>query len=317
MSLPPRDAINESTTIGASAPQLKRWISDLVAGFTLETTPGAAARIPDYRALLRPETKVAVTFLPGSDFADTIATARRLRREGFEPLPHLAARSFPSAAALEEGMAALVGEAGVEEVIVLAGALPSPLGPFESSMALLESGVLARHGIARIGVAGHPEGSPDIPDEDIAAALAWKNAFAERSGAELYIVTQFCFEAAPIIAWDRRIQAEGNRLPIRVGLPGVATLKTLLTHARNCGIGPSMTFLVRQARSVSRLLRVSAPDRLTLELARYRATDPKCGITGVHLYPLGGLQQTAAWSYALTDGTFTLNPDHTGFAPAS
>src|SRR5690625_6896498 len=92
MSLPPRDAINESTTIGASAPQLKRWISDLVAGFTLETTPGAAARIPDYRALLRPETKVAVTFLPGSDFADTIATARRLRREGFEPLPHLAAQ---------------------------------------------------------------------------------------------------------------------------------------------------------------------------------------------------------------------------------
>lgn len=316
MSLPENFTIS-ATTPRDSAPEsdleLKRWISGFISGFTVETTPGAAARTPDYRALLRSGTKVAVTFLPGSSFADTLATVRRLRAEGFEPLPHLAARSFPSRQAFEEGVAALVGEAGVEEAIVLAGAVPSPLGPFDSSMALLDTGVLDRHGIRRIGVAGHPEGSPDIRDEDIAAALAWKNAFAERSDAELYIVTQFCFEAAPLIAWDRRIQAEGNRLPIRIGLPGLATLKTLLAHARNCGIGPSMTFLVKQARNVARLMQVNAPDRLTLELARYQATDPNCGITGVHMYPLGGLKKTAAWSYAVAEGAFTLKRDRSGF----
>jgi len=309
-------SLQESQTLGERKPEPKRWISDFMRGFTVETTPGAAARIPDYRALLQPGTKVAVTFLPGSNFADTIATAKRLRAEGFEPLPHLAARSFPSRAAFEEGVAQLVAEAAIEEVIVLAGAVPSPLGPFESSMALLETGVLDREGIRRIGVAGHPEGSPDISDEDLAAALAWKNAFAERSDAAFYIVTQFCFEAAPIIAWDRRLQAEGNRLPIRIGVPGLATLKTLLTHARNCGVGASMTFLVKQARSVARLMRVSAPDRLVLELARYQATDPKCGITGVHMYPLGGLKKTAAWSYAVAEGDFTLKPDGSGFEVA-
>lgn len=303
----------ESHAVSETSTELKRWASDFLRGFTVETTPGTAAKTPDYRAMLMPGTQVAVTFLPGSDFADTVATSLRLRAEGFEPLPHLAARSFPSRAAFEEGVARLVGEAGVAEVIVLAGAVPSPLGPFDSSMALLETGVLDRHRIRRIGVAGHPEGSPDIRDEDVAAALAWKNAFAERTGAELYIVTQFCFEAAPIIAWDRRIQAEGNRLPIRIGLPGLATLKTLLTHARNCGIGASMTFLVKQARNVTKLMTVSAPDRLTLELARYRATDPKCGIAGVHLYPLGGLRRTAAWAEAVVAGDFTLKRDGKGF----
>jgi len=307
MSLLETDAVSETAT------ELKRWTSDFLEGFTVETTPGTAAKTPDYRAMLRPATKVAVTFLPGSDFADTLATSLRLRAEGFEPLPHLAARSFTSHTAFQEGVARLVDEAGVEEVIVLAGAVPSPLGPFESSMALLETGLLDRAGIRRIGVAGHPEGSPDIRDEDVAAALAWKNAFAERTGAELYIVTQFCFEAAPIIAWDRRIQAEGNRLPIRIGLPGLATLKTLLTHARNCGIGASMTFLVKQARNVAKLMTVNAPDRLTLELARYRATDPNCGIAGVHMYPLGGLRKTAAWSYAVVEGDFTLKRDGKGF----
>src|SRR5690625_960952 len=181
MSLPQSEAVKEST------PDMKRWVTELMRGFTVETTPGAAAKIEDYGSLLRSGTKVAVTFLPGSDFSGTVTTARRLRAEGFEPLPHLAARSFSSAQALEDGIASLVGEAGVEEVIVLAGAVPKPLGPYDSSMALLESGLLDRHGIKRIGVAGHPEGSPDIPEADLAAALAWKNDFARRSDAEFHI----------------------------------------------------------------------------------------------------------------------------------
>ena len=71
----------------------KQQIIDFVDDFTIETTPGSAAKISDFREHLRPGTKVSVTFLPGSDFADTIAVAKRLRVEGFEPLPHLAARS--------------------------------------------------------------------------------------------------------------------------------------------------------------------------------------------------------------------------------
>ena len=295
------------------APSPEQSIVDLLTGFTAETTPATAAKTADYRVHMRPGATIFITFLPGSNFTDTIAVATRLRREGFTPVPHLAARSLPSRAFLEDGLARLAGDAGVDQVLLIGGALDRPLGEFSDTMQLLDTGLFDKYGIARIGVAGHPEGSPDIPDAQIRAALAWKNAFAERTGASLYVVTQFCFEAAPVIAWDRRIQAEGNRLPVHIGLPGLATLKTLIGHARACGVGPSMRFLTRQARNVAKLLTVSAPDRLVAALAAYRATDPGCGIRGVHLYPLGGLKRSARWAQAVVDGRFEMREDGEGF----
>ena len=82
-------------------------VIDLLTDFTTETTPGAAAKIADYRAHLRPGATVFITFLPGSSFADTIAVAVRLRAEGFNPVPHVAARSVPSRAFLDESLARL------------------------------------------------------------------------------------------------------------------------------------------------------------------------------------------------------------------
>ena len=212
----------------------KREILDFVDGFTIETTPGSALKIPDYRDHLRPGATVSVTFLPGSDFADTVTTAKRLKDEGFKPAPHFAARSIPSRAAFEANLKRLQDEVGVEEVVALGGAVNTPVGAYESSMQLLDTGLFDKYGVKRIGLAGHPEGSPDISDKGLAEALTWKNAFAERSDAEFYLATQFCFEAAPIIAWDRAIRDAGNRLPIHIGIPGLATLKTLiLSYSRS------------------------------------------------------------------------------------
>ena len=291
----------------------KRSIIDLLSGFTTETTPAAAAKIADYRAHLRPGATVFITFLPGSSFDDTIAVAVRLRREGLNPVPHFAARSIPSRTFLEESLARLSGEAGIDQALVIGGALNQPLGEFSDSMELLDTGLFDKYGVRRIGIAGHPEGSPDIPDARIREALAWKNAFARRTGASLYIVTQFCFEAAPVIAWDKRIQCEGNRLPVYIGIPGLASLRALIGHARACGVGPSMRFLTRQARNVTRLLTISEPDRLVTGLATYRATDPGCGIHGVHVYPLGGLKKSARWVRAVIDGRFEMREDGQGF----
>jgi methylenetetrahydrofolate reductase (NADPH) len=284
-------------------------ISAFMSGFTIETTPGSAAKIPDFREHLRPDTDVYITFLPGSDFESTIAVATRLRGEGFNPIPHFAARSIPNLAFVEDALARLTGEAGVNHVLTIGGGVNQPVGDFSDTMQLLGTGVFDRHGIRTIGVAGHPEGSPDITDEGIRDALKWKNDFAQRTGADMYVTTQFCFEPAPIIAWDRRLQAEGNRLPIHIGIPGLATIKTLMAHATACGIGPSMRFISRQAMNVAKLLAVSAPDSLVMALSEYKATDPKCGITGVHVYPLGGLPKSAHWSYAVADGRITLKYD--------
>ena len=308
-------ADNEAMVMeGMTGPEdARQQVVDFLTGFSIETTPGSAAKIPDYRALLRPGTTVNVTHLPGSDFAETVATAKRLKSEGFEPAPHFAARSTPDRATLEDWLKRLQDEVGVTHVLALGGGVSEPVGEFDSSMQLLETGLFDKYGIQTIGVAGHPEGSPDIPDPALAEALDWKNAFAERSDGAFYIATQFCFEAAPIIAWDRRLREAGNRLPIHIGVPGLATIKTLLGHARACGVGPSMRFLTRQATKLAKLMTVNAPDRLVLDLARYRAEDPDCGIRQVHVYPLGGMRKSAAWVYGVLDGDFEIDGEGKGF----
>ena len=293
---------------------VEQQIIDFVSGFTIETTPGSAAKTPDYRDHLKEGTMVAVTFLPGSNFADTVATSKKLKNEGMIPMPHFAARSIPNRDALADYLKRLQDEVGISHVVALAGAVDTPLGPYDSSMAMLETGVFEENGIETIGIAGHPEGSPDISDEELERALSWKNDYAKSSKAELYIVTQFCFEADPILVWEKRIRDAGNELPIHIGVPGLATIKTLINHARACGIGASMNFLVKQARNVAKLMTVNAPDKLVLDLAENAASNPDCLIRKVHMYPLGGMRKSAAWLYAVQEGDFKLKSGGKGFS---
>lgn len=291
----------------------KQDIIDFMKDTTLEITPGGAKKVEDFREMLRPGATVFVTFLPGSDFNDTIATVKRLFDEGMNPVPHFAARSIPSRTFLEEGLKALQDQARVDECLIIGGGVDNPVGDFDRTMQVLETGLFQEYGITKIGVAGHPEGSPDISDADIAKAVMEKNAFAKANGIDMYITTQFCFEAEPIIAWDKRLKQEGNELPIHIGIPGLATIKTLLGHAKACGIGPSMRIITRQAANIAKLMTTRMPDKLTRDLAAYSKYDPDCGITQVHLYPLGGMRKSAAWLYGVQDGKFELN-DKGGFS---
>lgn len=281
-------------------------IQSFLGGFTAETTPRSAEKIPDFREHLRAETPVYITFLPGSDFNDTVAVAKRLRDEGFTPIPHFAARSIKDRATLEDYIKRVTNEADVNWILCIAGAVDSPVGSFSDSTELLKTGLFEKYGIKKIAVAGHPEGSPDMSDAAIMEALRWKNDYAQQSDTEMYLVTQFAFEAQPVIAWDRRLRAEGYSLPIHIGVPGLATLKSLLMHARACGVGASMRVLTRQARNVTKLLVVNTPDKLVHDLAAYKHNDPDSLISGVHMYPLGGLRRSARWSYAVVDGKFTM-----------
>ena len=99
---------------------------------------------------------------------------------------------------------------------------------------------------------------------------------------------------------------DGNELPIRIGIPGIATIKTLLSHARACGVGPSIKFLTKQARSVAKLMQSSSPDALILDLSRQRLNQDSL-IRGVHVYPFGGLTKSAAWFSAVSNNDFTID----------
>jgi len=290
----------------------KQNILKFLENTSVEVTPGGAEKIEDFRDLLRPGTTVFVTFLPGSDIRDTVATVQRLHAEGMKPVPHFAARSIPNKAFFEENLKIFQDECGVEEALLIGGGVDNPVGDFSSSMEILKLDLFQKYGITKLGVAGHPEGSPDIPSEEVTKALLEKNVYAKENGIDMYITTQFCFEAEPIIAWDKKIRAEGNELPIHIGIPGLATIKTLMGHAKACGIGPSMRVLTRQAANIAKLMTTRMPDKITRDLANYQANDPECGITLCHLYPLGGMKKSAAWLYAVMDGDFELN-DKGGF----
>jgi len=287
-------------------------IAALMRDFSVETTPTSAAKVGRFDDHLAPGTTVNVTFLPGSDPADTVAVARRLRAEGLEPVPHVAARSLTDRAALDRFLGRLKDEAGVTQALTIAGGVDRPVGAFGSSMDLLATGLFQAHGIKKIGVAGHPEGTPDIPEQALKDALLWKNRFAAEHGIDMYIETQFCFDAVAIAAWDRTIRGWGNRLPIHLGVPGLATLRTLLKFAQSSGVGPSIRVLTRQARNLAKLMLVQAPDRLLVELAAYKASDPDCGIEKLHFYPFGGLAKTAEWATAVAAGRFGFDTRGTG-----
>ena len=283
-------------------------IQKAAQGWSIEVTPAGAAKIGSFAACLSPGTTVNVTFLPGSDPLDTVVVAKRLHNEGMNAVPHLAARSLKDNDQLEALLVAYRAEAGVDEVLVIGGGVDHPVGVFDNSLQVLETGLLQKHGIRRVGVAGHPEGSPDIGKTEIAEALAAKNALAKRDGLEMYIETQFCFEAAFVFEWEKNVRAAGNELPIRIGIPGPASIKTLFRFAQISGIGPSMRFISKQARNVAKLMTVQSPHLLLSDLAQGMASDPDCLIDHIHFYPFGGFAKTAIYAEAIAFGNVHLLP---------
>ena len=283
-------------------------IQKAAEGWSIEVTPAGATNIDSFAACLSPGTTVNVTFLPGSDPMETVAVAKRLHNEGMNAVPHLAARSLEDADQIDTLLASYRAEAGVDEVLIIGGGVDQPVGAFENSLQILETGLLQKHGIRRVGVAGHPEGSPDISQNEIAEALSAKNALAKREGLEMYIETQFCFDAQIVFEWEKTVRAAGNELPIRIGIPGPATIKTLFKFAQISGIGPSMRFISKQTRNVAKLMTVQSPHQLLFDLAEGMADDSNCLIEHFHFYPFGGFAKTAIYANAIASGSIQLLP---------
>ena len=281
----------------------RRNIQVLLAGGSLELSSRDPAEIDACAGLLEPETAVYISMPPGQTYHGTVALATRLRRAGFYPVPHVAARRIASRDALDEYLARAAGEAGVDSALVIGGDSDRPSGPFDSSRTLLETGLFQRHGVVRIGVAGYPEGHPKIAATALETALAAKKSLARRTGLDLQVVTQFCFESEPVLVWAAKMKGHG--LPVRVGLSGPASLPRLLRFAALCGIGNSVRALKARPRVITRLLVEAGPEEVVRDIAR-RSASP---IAGVHFFCFGGLIRTARWLRAVREGLFELTGD--------
>jgi len=292
---------------------LEDRVVDFMAGFSIEIAPQAAGKIVSFADHLPTGSRVYLPWLPGACLADAVSLSVRLRSENMEPVPHIAARRVESRAALDDNLAELKERAQVSSVLLIAGDIDKPEGPYRDTLDLLEEGLLEKHGITSIAVAGHPEPNPFFSEAKALEALKIKQAYAADKGADMRIVTQFSFSIERITEWERGLRDADIALPIQIGLAGPASMKTLIRFAALCGVGASMGFVRRNAGAVTKLLRDRAPDDLVTGLAQAVVADPDMLITAPHFFTFGGLVRSVDWIDAVLEGRFKFNRKQTGF----
>lgn len=128
-----------------------------------------------------------------------------------------------------------------------------PAGDFSSSLQLLETGLLGKHGIRKVALSWYPEGHPRIPAADLVAARAAKLAVAAR--------------AVP------------------------ASRTSLLKYAMICGVGASIRALKERPAAHS-MIAGETPEDLLIQVAQAQATDPSLGLQGVHFFTFASLSAT-------------------------
>ena len=131
---------------------------------------------------------------------------------------------------------------------IFIGGSAEPIGDYHCSLQLLETGLF--QGL-KIGIAGHPEGSPDISDSDLEKAMKDKKPFAD------YIVTQWLLNPDPINKFISK-----QSLPVHVGITGPLKITSLIKFANIVGAKNSLNFIKSNATKALDLLKPSDPNDL-------------------------------------------------------
>src|SRR5258708_3997766 len=215
----------------------------LLNNYSLEMTAKDIPRLEEAADIIPQGTKIPVTFLPGETFEMRIAAAKRVQELGFLPIPHISARRLTSQAELETFLAGLQREVGTDHAFVVAGDPPQPMGPYEEALSVSRTGLLAKYGIRRIGISGYPEGHPEIGNEKLWQASREKQAAILERGHDFAVVTQFSFDAEPVLAWLEQVRKAGIDALVPVGIPRPASVKRRLALPPNFACPPSTKLL--------------------------------------------------------------------------
>jgi len=214
---------------------------------------------------------VYITMLPGDDYKGVANKAVELTKSGFNPVPHFPARSIKNQNELKD-FVNRCKDGGVKQALVIGGSA-LPIGDFHSSLQLLETGLFEGW---KIGIAGHPDGSPDISDKDLEKAMMDKKPYAD------YIITQWSLDVKPIAAFLSK-----QTLPVRVGITGPLKISSLLKFANIVGAKNSINFLKSNVTKALDLLKPRDPNDIIEQL--------KDSADNFHIYTFGGLKETNKW----------------------
>ena len=246
--------------------------------------------------LLKPGTEVFIAALPNDKVDDVVAACAQLRKSGLTPVPHVVSRNIENFAALDSLLGRLSQEAGMDRCLVLGGDREKPVGDYHCSMQLLETGLIQKYGVKTIRFGCHPETHPKVSDAVMDEARTAKLAWAEANGIDVTLVSQFAFDSVPIIAYAKRIRAQGVTVPFRVGVAGPADRGLLIKYALICGIGNSLKMLQKRSDLAVNTLSGETPESVIRELAVAQAADPSLGLSGIHFFTFGSLAKSANWA---------------------
>ena len=214
---------------------------------------------------------IYITLLPGENYIKTAEKAGDLAKKGFNPIPHFSARSIADEAQLNDYVSRCK-DLGVKQALVIGGSR-EPVGVFDSSIQILETGYF--EGL-KIGIAGHPEGSPDISDSKLEKAMKDKKPYAD------YIVTQWLLDSRLIIDFISK-----KKIPVHVGITGPLKITSLIKFANIVGAKNSLNFLKSNFSKALDLLKPKDPNDLIGKVKSH--TD------FFHIYTFGGLKETNKW----------------------
>ena len=279
---------------------------NLIANCSIETTPNVYAKYGNFSDLVDKESNIYVTYLPDEDMNKVIDTSKKLTLEGYSVIPHLPARTITNNDELEKYIKSLAEESGCSKILVIGGG-GNQKGSINSSIEVLETDLLSKYSFKEVGLAGHPEGNPDVKQIDLDNAIIQKNRFSKKTDFKMYLATQFFFEAKSLKEWELHLNSLNNNLEIHAGIPGPATLKTLLSYATSCGIGNSIRFLSKQALNITKLATTRSPDKLIYDLASYQIENPKTKLKKIHFYAFGGIKKTSDWLKSVNKPDLTYN----------
>lgn len=261
----------------------RRRLSDLFGHVDFEVIPLPGAL--EKTSLLPVGSTVTVTASPSRGIQATVDLAVALEQAGYGAVPHLAARMISDRAHLSR-MLTTLRRNGVTQAFIIGGD-PEPVGKYQDAGTLLRDMVEMDHSFVEVGIAGYPEGHPDIDDRRLREALRAKAAMAT------YLVTQMCFDPTAIVDWARSARQDGIELPIKLGVTGAVDSAHLLAVAARIGVGDSLRMLMKN-RGLLRMLRPGRyrADRLVEGVA---AAGVEVDLDGLHVFTFNQVGATLAW----------------------
>lgn len=265
----------------------------LLRGYSLELTPGEEAHFEPPKTHFPVGSRVFVTHLQGRTPSALAGAAAQIKKLGWIPVAHLAARNFGSEAEFVDTLETC-RRVGVSEALLIGGAEAGVERPFFSAIDLLRHPALAAADLRVAWFAGHPEGHPEVSDVLLQSCLVEKLSEAARLGLDARIVTQFGFDGAAVARWIKSLRDSGVACPVAVGMAGVTSFAKLLRFAALCGVGASVTML--RSRGINALMSVvemtpkNVLEALADELGALRVSN-----VGIHFFPFGGLDKTVTW----------------------